>query len=134
MQKDTIQLSQQVALSGRSFKATTELAGTFANVLGNSQFGGIAGQIAQLTERVNAYSEATKAAGASSLALKATIGAAVAIGSFRIGQEIGEWAFGGELAAASASWRERAGATRSNCQAYAGAQVCRDTRGYIAIH
>jgi hypothetical protein len=77
------ELSNQVRGSGEKFKASTELAGAFANTLGNSNIGGAAGQIAQLTERMTAFAGATDDAG---IALKLGLAGAAAFVGFELGQ------------------------------------------------
>lgn len=88
---DAERLGARVKETGKKVKASTELVGSFANVLGNTQFGGAAGQLAQLTERVSAFSEVAKQGGVAALALKASIAGAVAVASFKIGESIGNW-------------------------------------------
>lgn len=92
-------ISQRVKEVGGRTKATTELIGTFANALGGTAFGQFAGQIAQLTERVSAFSEVSKAGAAGALALRAGIYAAAAIATYKITESIAGWYF------EAAKWR-----------------------------
>lgn len=82
---ETKALTKNVQQSGGQFRASTELVGTFATVLGNAGFGGAAGDVAQLTERVTAF---TSAAGESRMLLKAGVFAGVAFGAFQLGQAL----------------------------------------------
>jgi len=78
---------------GGKAKASTEFIGTLATTLGGSQFGSYAGQLAQLTERVSAFSEVSKAGGAGALAFKAGLASVVAVLAFQVGKAIGDVVF-----------------------------------------
>lgn len=78
---------------GGKAKASTEFIGTLATTLGGSQLGSYAGQLAQLTERVSAFSEVSKAGGAGALAFKAGLAGVVATLSFQVGKAIGDVVF-----------------------------------------
>lgn len=84
-------LGKRVKETGRSVKASTELVGSFANALGGTQFGGTAGQLAQLTERISAFSEVAKAGGAAALFLKAGIVAAIGVATYKVAEGIASW-------------------------------------------
>ena len=84
---------KRIRTVGGQAKASTEFIGTLANSLGGSQLGGFAGELGQLTERISAFSEVSKAGGAGALAFKAGAAAAAAVVSFKIGETIGNWAF-----------------------------------------
>lgn len=84
---------KQIKTVGGSAKASTELIGTLANQLGSSGIGGFAGELAQLTERISAFSEVSKAGGAGALAFKAGLSAAVGVVAFKFGNMIGEAIF-----------------------------------------
>lgn len=74
-------------------KASTELAGTLASTLGGTSFGQAAGGLAQLTERMSAFSEVSKSGGAGALAFKGGMIAATAVIGFEFGQAIGNAIF-----------------------------------------
>lgn len=78
---------------GGSAKASTEIVGTLASQLGASGIGGFAGELAQLTERVSAFAEVSKAGGAGALAFKAGLAAAVGVLAFKVGSAIGNAIF-----------------------------------------
>lgn len=78
---------------GGKAKASTELVGTLANTLGSSGIGGFAGEIAQLTERVSAFSEVSKDGGKGAFAFRAGLAAAVGVIGFKFGQVIGNAIF-----------------------------------------
>lgn len=84
-------LGESVKSTGRNVKASTELVGTFANTLGGTQLGGFAGQLAQLTERVSAFSEVSKAGGVGALALKAGLVAAAGVVTYKVAESIASW-------------------------------------------
>lgn len=90
---DAERLGMRVKESGKRVKASTELVGTFANVLGNTQFGGVAGQLAQLTERVSAFSEMSKAGAAGALAFKLGLIGAAAVVTYKTTEIIASWWF-----------------------------------------
>jgi hypothetical protein len=83
---------------GGKAKASTEFIGTLANTMGGTAIGGYAGQLAQLTERVSAFSEVSKAGTAGALAFKAGLLGIAAVGGFKVGIEIGK------LVADTAKW------------------------------
>lgn len=74
-------------------KATTEFAGSMSMLFGGSQFGQIAGQMAQLTERTSQFSEVAKQSGAAAMLMKAGLVAAAGVISYQIGSAIGNWIF-----------------------------------------
>lgn len=74
-------------VSGKA-KASTELFGTLATTLGGSQLGSYAGQLAQLTERVSAFSEVSKAGGAGALAFKAGLVGVAAVITYQVASAI----------------------------------------------
>lgn len=78
---------------GGKAKASTEFIGTLANVMGGSQLGAYSGQLAQLTERISAFSEVSRAGGAGAFAFKAGLAAVVATLSFKVGEMIGNVVF-----------------------------------------
>ena len=79
-------------LGGRS-KASAELVGTLANQIGSTGTGAAAGEIAQLIERVSAFSEVAKAGGKGAFALRAGIVAATAVIAGKLGAAIGNVIF-----------------------------------------
>ena len=78
---------------GGKAKASTEFFGTLATSLGGSQLGSYAGQLAQLTERVSAFSEVSQAGKAGALAFKAGLAGLVAVASFKVGNALGDIVF-----------------------------------------
>jgi hypothetical protein len=84
-------LGESVKATGGKVKASTELVGTFANTLGGTQLGGFAGQLAQLTERVSAFSEVSKAGGIGALAFKAGLVAAAGVVTYKVAESIASW-------------------------------------------
>ena len=74
-------------VSGKA-KASTELFGTLATTLGGSQLGGYAGQLGQLTERISAFSEVSKAGGAGALAFKAGLVGVAAVITYQVSSAI----------------------------------------------
>ena len=78
---------------GGKAKASTEFIGTLSNSLGGTALGGFAGQLAQLTERVSAFSEVSKAGGAGALAFKAGLVAAAGVVTYKIAESIASWYF-----------------------------------------
>jgi hypothetical protein len=79
-------------VGGRA-KASTEFIGTLANSLGGSELASYAGGLAQLTERISAFSEVSKAGGAGAAAFKLGLAGVVAVGAFKAGQAIGNLVF-----------------------------------------
>jgi hypothetical protein len=75
---------------GGKAKASTEFIGTLANTMGGTAIGGYAGQLAQLTERISAFSEVSKAGTGGALAFKAGLLGIAAVGGFKVGIEIGK--------------------------------------------
>lgn len=73
---------------GGKAKASTEFIGTLATTLGGSQLGSYAGQLAQLTERVSAFSEVSKAGGAGALAFKAGLVGVAAVITYQVASAI----------------------------------------------
>ncbi len=86
-------LGKRVKDTGGKLKAGTEVVGTFANAFGGSALGAFAGELAQVTERVSAFSEASKSGVAGALAFKAALAGAIAITTFKVGEAIGNWWF-----------------------------------------
>lgn len=78
---------------GAKAKASTELVGTLAGALGGTELGSFAGQLAQLTERVSAFSEVSKQGGAGALAFKAGLVGAAGVIGFQIGKALGDVIF-----------------------------------------
>lgn len=83
----------QIKEVGGQAKASTEFIGTLATTLGGSEIGSYAGQLAQLTERVSAFSEVSKAGGAGALAFKAGLVGLVGTITFSAGKAIGDIVF-----------------------------------------
>lgn len=78
---------------GGKAKATTEFVGTLASLTGNSQLAGLAGVLAQATEKAGAFSEVAKAGGAGALAFKlGLVGLAATAGGI-VGKAIGDLIF-----------------------------------------
>ena len=84
---------KQVREVGSKAKASTEFVGTLANAMGGSGIGQYAGQVAQLTERISAFSEVSKAGGAGALAFKAGLVGAAGVIGFQIGKALGDVIF-----------------------------------------
>ena len=84
---------KQIKTVGQGAKASTEFIGTLANSLGGSALGSYAAGIAQMTERIGAFSEVSKAGTAGALAFKAGLGGVALVAGFKIGTMIGDWAF-----------------------------------------
>lgn len=79
--------------SGEKAKKSTEFFGSIANVLGGTQIGSFAGQIANVTEKTSQFAEVQKLGGAGALAFKAGLVAAVGAIAFQFGQAIGNAIF-----------------------------------------
>ncbi len=79
-------------VGGRA-KASTEFIGTLASSLGSSELASFAGGLGQLTERISAFSEVSKAGGGGALAFKAGLLGVAAVAGYKIGTMIGDWAF-----------------------------------------
>lgn len=78
---------------GGKAKATTEFVGTLASLTGNSQLAGLAGVLAQATEKAGAFSEVAKAGGAGALAFKlGLVGLAATAGGI-VGKALGDLIF-----------------------------------------
>jgi len=92
---------KQVRAVGGQAKASSEFVGTLANAMGGSQFGMFAGQVAQITERVSAFSEVSKAGGAGALAFKAGLVAVTGVIAFQVGKALGDILF------QTAKWNEQ---------------------------
>lgn len=71
---------------GGKAKASTELVGTMSSVLGNAGLGSFAGELAQVTERISAFSEVANAGASGALAFKAGIAGVAAVGLFTVGK------------------------------------------------
>jgi hypothetical protein len=84
---------KQIKDVGGKAKASTEFIGTIANLTGNSQIAGFAGQLAGLTDKIGQFSEVSKAGGAGAMAFKGGLIAATAVISFGIGKAIGDIVF-----------------------------------------
>lgn len=84
---------KRIKTVGGQAKASTEFIGSLANALGGSELGGYASQLAQLTERMSAFSEVSKVGGAGAMAFKAGLVGAVAVGAFTAGKAIGDAVF-----------------------------------------
>ena len=91
---------EQVNALGNKAKASTEFVGTLASMLGGTQFGAAAGQIAGLTERVRAMGDAAKQGGLGMLAFKASMMIAVPVVAYQITTSIDNWLSGTQ------QWRE----------------------------
>lgn len=79
-------------LGGKS-KASAELVGTLANQIGSTGAGQAAGEVAQLVERISAFSEVAKSGGKGALFLKAGIAAAAGVIAFKLGKALGDAIF-----------------------------------------
>jgi len=86
------QTRQVKDLGGRA-KASTELVGTLASTMGNTDFGGYAGEIAQITERISAFTEVANAGGFAAKAFNVGLVGAVGVLSFKVGSAIGDLVF-----------------------------------------
>jgi hypothetical protein len=79
---------------GGKAKASTELVGTLATSMGSTQFGGFAGQLAQMTERISAFSEVAKGGGAGALAFKAGLVGLIGTLTYQASSAIAQFAYG----------------------------------------
>lgn len=117
---------KQIKEVGGQAKASTEFIGTLAATLGGSELGSYAGQLAQLTERVSAFSEVSKAGGAGALAFKAGLVGLVGTLAFSVGKAIGDVVFQTERwtreleAAAAAADELNAAVLRATANAFSG--------------
>jgi len=98
---------------GQGAKASTEFIGTLANSLGGNVLGSYAAGIAQITERVSAFSEVSKAGTGGAMAFKAGLAGVALVAGFKIGTMIGDWVFetarwNAELAKANEEMRKSA--------------------------
>jgi len=84
---------KQIKTVGQGAKASTEFIGSLANSLGGSVVGSYASGIAQLTEKISAFSEVSKAGTAGAMAFKAGLGGVAIAAGFKIGTMIGDWVF-----------------------------------------
>jgi len=84
---------KQIKTVGQGAKASTEFIGTLANSLGGSVLGSYAQGIAQVTERISAFSEVSKAGAGGAMAFKAGLAGVALVAGFKIGTMIGDWAF-----------------------------------------
>lgn len=78
---------------GGQAKASTELVGSLATQLGGIGLGGVAGDVAMLTERVSAFSEVMNTGTKGVLLFKAGLAAAAGIIAFQVGKSIGDVIF-----------------------------------------
>ena len=84
---DADKAAKEIKEVGGKAKASTELVGSLANSLGGTQFGGAAGEVAMLTERISAFSEYRKQGGAGAMAFKGWLGCCrLAVISFKVGK------------------------------------------------
>ncbi len=113
---------KQIKDVGGKAKASTELVGTLANSLGGTAFGSFAGQLAQVTERVSAFSEVAKEGGAGALAFKAGLAGVVGVLGFEVGQALGNAVFETER------WKEELAGAKQEAQRLAGALA--EARGF----
>ena len=81
--------------SASKAKASTEIVGALATVTAGSSsaLSGFAGELAQVTERLSAFSEVSERGGAGALAFKAGIIAAVGAIGFKLGKALGDAIF-----------------------------------------
>lgn len=80
--------------SGDKARASTELIGTFANVLGGTGLGEFAARLSEGTDRLSQFSEVADESAAGALAFKASLAAAAGVLSFKVGEAIGKAVFG----------------------------------------
>ena len=88
----------QVRDVGMKAKASTELVGTMATQMGNTQFGAYASGVAMVTERISAFSEVAKGGGKAALLFKAGLVAMAGVMAFNLGKKLAEWTSGAEAA------------------------------------
>lgn len=93
-QKELDQTAKSVREVGGKAKASAELVGTLANSLGGSWLGQASGQIAQLTERMSAFSEVGRSSTSAMLLFKATIVGTAAVAVYQFTSAILEQASG----------------------------------------
>lgn len=93
-QKELDQTAKSVREVGGKAKASAELVGSLANSLGGSWLGAASGQIAQLTERMSAFSEVGKSSTSAMLLFKATIVGTAAVAVYQFTSAILEQASG----------------------------------------
>lgn len=100
-------MSRRVKDVGRNTKASVEIAGTLANAFGGSAFGAFASQMAQVTERVSAFSEVAKTGTLGAMALKLGIVAAAGAVTYKVTEVVASWAFGIEKSKEAAADAEK---------------------------
>lgn len=76
--------------AGKKAKAATEIVGAFANITGNSDLAGFAGQLAGATEKLSGFAEQAKNGGTASLGFKAGLVGLVATVSFGLGKALAD--------------------------------------------
>jgi hypothetical protein len=84
---------KRIKASGEQAKKSTEFFGTIANVLGGSEIGSFASQIAGVTEKTSQFAEVQKLGGAGAFAFKAGLVAAVGAIAFQVGNALGNMIF-----------------------------------------
>lgn len=95
VEKSMVSTSKAFKASAGQAKASTEIIGTLANVTAGSSsaLSGFAGELAQITERLSAFSEVADKGGAGALAFRAGILAAAGALAFKLGKAIGDTIF-----------------------------------------
>lgn len=78
---------------GGKAKASTEFIGTLSNSLGGTALGSYAGQLAQITERISAFSEVSRSGSAGALAFKAGLVAVAGVITYQVSTAIAELVF-----------------------------------------
>lgn len=101
-------MSRRVKDVGRNTKASVEIAGTLANAFGGSAFGAFASQMAQVTERVSAFSEVAKMGTLGAMALKLGIVAAAGAVTYKVAETVAAWWFEIDKAKEKAAQAEKA--------------------------
>jgi len=106
--KDLDGLSKHVKDVGGKTKASVEIVGTLANAFGGSAFGIFAGEMAQITERVSAFSEVSKAGRAGALAFRAGLVLAIGAVTYKVAETVASWWFEIDKAKQKAAEAEKA--------------------------
>jgi hypothetical protein len=99
--KDLDARVKQIKATGEQTKKSVEFAGTFANALGGTQFGGFAQQLAQITEKTSQFAEVSKLGSSGALAFKAGLAGMVGVVALGIGKALGDVIYQTEL------WKKR---------------------------
>jgi hypothetical protein len=84
---------KRIKAVGQGAKASTEFIGSLARSLGGSALASYASGIAQITEKIGAFSEVSKAGAGGAIAFRAGIAGVAAVAGFKVGTMIGNLVF-----------------------------------------